>query len=104
MVLDRLKAKTRAVEQLAAGEMTLFEAAAWFMHWNQNPPGFPLVHNRAFPGESPEEKVCRQVLSWAQAHMRRTMPPSQAEEAICRLEAELADHIATHGRVILPGQ
>jgi hypothetical protein len=102
VLLARVKAKEEVIQQLVAGQLTLFEAAAWFGHLNQNPPELASTSTRMFPGRSPEEKLCRQVIHWAEQHLRATTTDSHTQELICRLEDDLATHLAEHGRVVLP--
>jgi len=57
---------------------------------------------RYFPGNSEEERYCHQVLEWARVR-GQPWPPSQLELLLCRLEAELDEHLAAHdGQVELP--
>jgi hypothetical protein len=99
---QRTRAKGRVIDQLANGRMGLFEAAAWFRWLNENPPdclGEPI---KGWPGASPEEKLCRQVISAVRIVNRRVGADSQANELAERLEMELADALARKGGVVLP--
>jgi hypothetical protein len=98
----RTKAKGRVIEQLAAGRITLFEAAAWFRWLNENPPDCLGESTDGWPGSSPDEKVCRQVLAYVRLEKRRVGADSQAEELADVLEMELANAVARKGGLVLP--
>jgi hypothetical protein len=102
VVKKRVLAKHQIVDQLLAGELTLFEAAAWFGFLNDHPPEFPDPYRQKWPGASDEEKLCRQVLSWTGVALRQTLPPGQAEEKLRHLEQILAARLAHSGNVQLP--
>lgn len=102
VVAQRIKVKTHLVERLIAGELGLFEAAAWFERLNRTPPEHMDVHWRDLPGGCDGEKLCRQVISWSASQLRTTATPSQAEARIQELEEELQLHIACNGKVDLP--
>src|SRR4051794_25998840 len=67
-VARQSEAKTKATQQLLAGGLTLLETAALFRHIDKDTPDCPEQNWRAFKGCCPEEKVCRQVISWAHHH------------------------------------
>jgi hypothetical protein len=98
---QRIEAKRRVVSQVMAGELTLFEAGAWFRFLNETPPGF-TCECRHVPGDSEEEKACRQVILWAEDELRWRGLLESAADLSARLEKQLAAHQAEHGRVVLP--
>jgi hypothetical protein len=104
IVRARMRAKEQVVERVLAGEMTLFEAAAWFGTLNTTPDHYPDLTWCQFPGRGDGEKLCRQVLSWAASTARDAGTASQADMRLCQLEEELARRLAQHGTVDLARQ
>jgi hypothetical protein len=102
VVIARMKAKERILLGMLAGERGLFETAAWFRDLNEAPAEHPDENWWRQPGRSDGEKVCRQVIAWALAYLQQSQPPSQVEGRIRQLEEELQEHIARHGKVVLP--
>ncbi len=98
----RVGERRRLIERLAAGRITLFEAAAEFKRLNALPQPSAFDILELFPGASPNECVCRQVITWLTSNLR-DLPPSQRQLVLDRVEADLRDHIARNGTVILPG-
>jgi hypothetical protein len=100
ILLARIGKRQQITLDLAAGRMSVFEAAAKFKRLNAEPnlsPDNALDH---FPGASDNERQCRQVIVWLQ---NQPMPLSQQEQALAQAEADLRDHLACHGgQVILP--
>jgi hypothetical protein len=90
------------VEQVRDGNLTLFEAAAQFKRLNHQPQPTKLDPLYPFAGQTENEKVCRQVITWLTSYVQ-DLPPSQGEAVLERAEAELRDHLACNGTVILPG-
>jgi hypothetical protein len=105
ILVARIKAKEQVARQLLAGEVNLFEAAAWFRDLNMSPPEHASPSHRTYPGRDEGEKLCRQVIRFARVELAAAKQ-EQTEEAECRLEAEmealLQAHRAKHGRVELP--
>jgi hypothetical protein len=99
---QRLAAKTRVIDQVAARQMDLLEAAAWFHHFNENPPDCPGEVIRGWPEAGPEEKLCRQVIDWARLQKIRFGSEGEADELTNRLEQQLADALAQPGGLVLP--
>lgn len=103
-VARRIKAKTAVIEKLRAGELTLFEAAAWFRHLSGVPFAGSAVVWERMPGDTHNEKICRQVIRWAEIHLDYLAPKSEVAAVTSRLEEELLRHLAEHnGEVVLPG-
>lgn len=90
------------VRRLLAGRLTLFEAAAWFRHIDEATADYPAENWNRLKGCTQEEKICRQVINWAvrEADEVPTLPRGLLVGGW--LEADLADHTARHGKVIIP--
>lgn len=101
-VTERIAQKERLAYELIAGRVTLFQAAARFRAVNQQHPETMQDMRKAFPGGSDEEKLCRQVIAWAQVLLTHSTPPSQREARIGQLEAELEEQLTRTGKVTLP--
>jgi hypothetical protein len=85
----RSEARRRIALDLAAGRLTLLEAAEHFRDLNEAYPGFSWIQFRDhFPGSSDDERHCRQVIKFVALES----PPGQAA-APGRLEAELRGHL-----------
>lgn len=104
ITVQRMHAKEQVIQALVAGELGLFDAAAWFRELNHSPAEHPDVYWRNLPGQSDGEKLCRQVISWVRVAAEDTMPASQLEARLQELQAELNAHIVRHGQVILPAR
>lgn len=102
IMAKRIKAKTTLIERLLAGELNLFETAAYFRLVNASPTEYPDISYRMMSGGCENEKRCRQVLSWVAGYLLNRGAQSESEARIAVLEAQLTAHIAIHGRVILP--
>jgi hypothetical protein len=102
VVLERIKARSSVIARLRMGELTLFEAAAWFRQINSEPANYPDRNWEKMPGDSVNEKVCRHVITWVCGQMSDQAPESEVKMVEWRLEEELDCHLATHGRVVLP--
>ncbi len=92
--LRRLEAKTAVTQRLLDGELTLWEAAAWFRGVNRA-TGAPACVG--LPGEedkSEAERLCRQVIRWAAAEA--------PADFVRRLEADLDERLCRDGDVALP--
>ncbi len=102
ILMERIRAKGRVANDLVARRLTLLEAAAQFRHLNHEPPQAPAAGLDCFPGRTENERLCRQVLSWVPGVMEGCAP-TQIEELVCGLEAELDAYLASHGdEVVLP--
>jgi hypothetical protein len=103
-VLQRGLAKGRLAADVAAGRLTLLEAAAAFRDLNRQWPPFDwdrwrrILHYR-YPGVSDEEALCRQVIDCTRTKLWEKQ--EEAEKAVRRLEAELDEHLR-HGTLRLP--
>ena len=93
---------TNIVNQLQAGELDLFQAAAWFRHVNQERPHCSDRAWLLIQGDSDEEKQCRQVISWARSYFEDSMPPSERAVLMTKLEGQLSDRLCERDRIELP--
>jgi hypothetical protein len=99
----QIMAREAIARQVVEKDMTLFEAAAWFRHLNEEAGHSRQPYWQQLPGESDDEKVCRQVLLWVRKHLEAEGRHASEADATARaLEKELEGHIAEHGRIILP--
>ena len=103
LLLRRIVERRRVTAEVRAGRLTLFEAAARFGKLNAGPGeyGIQQTVQSVYPGDSYEEKLCRQVIRHVELEAA-SESPGAAEAAVARLEAELEDHMLRHGRVCLP--
>jgi hypothetical protein len=98
----RLEAKEALARALAAGRVTLLEAAARLRDLDRGKPDFNWEEfRRAFRGASDDERHCREVIKWVR--MVNVVDTPQDEATARRLEAELQYHI-DHGTLRLDGR
>jgi hypothetical protein len=97
----RIQEKERLAGELIDGRLTLFEAAALFRRLNDAPPKCALPPAPDCPGDSEEERLCRQVIGWAW-HRLEKCDPGRANDLAGACEEELRRHKERHGRVVLP--
>ena len=99
----RVDDRRAVMRELRQGRLSLVEAAAAFRDLNER-PGTPRSPFRVlFPGATDEEKLCRQVISWARSE-RDDEPAYLAQARACRLEEELSAILKVYGSVRLPGR
>jgi hypothetical protein len=99
--LERLRARVQVIEDLRAGRLTLVQAAAHFRRLNALPAARPVNPGQLFAGATEEERLCRQVIFWADA-ADRNVPSAVREQTRRRLEAELECLLASdHGLIQL---
>jgi len=96
----RIQEKERLAGELIDGRLTLFEAAARFRRLNAEPPAPPPLA-LSYPGDSEEERLCRQVIGWASRRLEKS-DPGRANDFAGACEEELRRHKERHGRVVLP--
>jgi hypothetical protein len=101
-ILARTAAKREIAAEVAAGRLSLFEAAARFRDINARTPGLAEHVCNASPRVTYEVLLCRQVITVVEAILEEESP-GRAEEIATRLRAELQRHLDRHGRVVLPG-
>jgi hypothetical protein len=95
------EAKEQTVRDLLARRLTLVEAADRFRQVNVGLSGSGNRFLGLFPGRTDEERLCRQVISWAYGELAQRAP-DEAEMAAVLLELELQEHLDHHGMVGLP--
>jgi hypothetical protein len=68
-VLSHMAAKRGVVRALRLGELSLFEAAARFGEINTQAPETMTFVRAMYPGDTDEERLCRQVLGWLEVDL-----------------------------------
>lgn len=84
---QQVTARRQLAEELVDGRRDLREVAARFDELNSAVPPTNAVIDRDVPGRTHGERVCRQVIQWAEEVARQR--GDCAEEVTRRLEAEL---------------
>ncbi|HVS36141.1 MAG TPA: hypothetical protein VMS17_11220 [Gemmataceae bacterium] len=100
-VVRRLEGKSSVTRRLLEGELTLMEAAAWFRYIDRVTGPVDSILVPGEEGESDEERLCRQVIRWAEAQAQQVSPQS-SQAVVSRLEAQLDDRLRRDGKVELP--
>jgi hypothetical protein len=95
----RFQKRRQIVEDLLAGRLELFAAAAAFHQLNQQDPVVEKELARQFPRMSPGERACRHVLRWVKEESKYT---PGCRDLHARLEAQLQEHVRSHPEVNLP--
>jgi hypothetical protein len=95
----RYEVKRRVVWRLLRGWITLAQAAAQFGWLNERPADCPCPDGHLWPGAPREEKLCRQVFTWAREFAR---DEEGGAEAVVRFERELKALLARPDGVRLP--
>lgn len=104
VVTRRIRAKAEVIDRMKEGDLTLFEAAGWFRHFNAEPPECSENRLHHFTGNTENERVCRQVISWAVGEMSNGASDTEIKAEEARLTRVLTEHMKQHqGNVILPG-
>lgn len=98
---QRIRAKTQIIDQLLRDEISLFEAARQFRLHNAFPKEMADTSWQKLPGCDEGEKLCRQVLIWAESEMSTRYSDSQRFQTLERLEQQLAHHLTRYGGVRL---
>ncbi len=95
----RIAVKEACIQELIAGRITLFEAAARFRRANEEYPVVPDFQD--FVSESPEERLCQQVIQWTRVTLR-SCPSTASADLVEQLEQELRRHKEPNGAIRLP--
>lgn len=96
----RSRATSEVVRELIDGKVSLLRAAARVRDlFGTDANGCEWLLCSA-EGNSDGERLCRRVISWAEAHLRDT--PERGAAVAARLQRELEQCLQTHGTVVLP--
>jgi len=76
------------------GRLTLAKAAARFRAINASRPHHKPVRLDHYPGQTDEERVCRQVISYVESKLADR---PDASAILARLECQLKEHLAAGG-------
>jgi hypothetical protein len=98
--LRRLKEKERVAFELARGKVTLFQAARRFRELPPTPPELWQQAVARERGRSDGERLCWWVIGYAEGILADS--GTDPGPVVARLKAELAEHLARHGTVVLP--
>jgi hypothetical protein len=82
----------RIADEVAAGRMELLEAASRFQETNHATPYGKRDLSGWIPGDTEEERCCRQVISWVEARLK-AKPTTETTCVKARLEQELNEHL-----------
>jgi hypothetical protein len=99
--LARIEQKNQLIQKLLAGQITLLETAARFRALDRSSPSFYWDGFHQFiPGDTDEERHCREVIDWVETELGWTDPCLAV--AICnQLEGELEERLR-RGPLCLP--
>jgi hypothetical protein len=96
-----VEAKAAVARELAAGRLTLFEAASRARHVDHQNPDFHWEEfRRGTPGGNDDERHCWEVIELLRGHLSEG---PHAEELVTRHTAELQRHL-DRGPLCLPNQ
>ncbi len=99
VLLNSVETKRQIADNLTAGRLTLWEAAARFKALYATRPEHLGPYLDQYPGGSDDERLCRQVIGFAEARLEE----SAARKAfVARLEAELQQRLERDGAIVLP--
>jgi hypothetical protein len=102
-LLTRVGARSKIVERVTDGSMSLFEAASAFRALNQGSgTAIPVQIRQEFPDASDEECLCRQVILWTETDLQAKGECSRATEVVTRLQAILGQHRIEGTPIVLP--
>src|SRR5262245_16407029 len=95
----RYSMRVKAVRELLLGRLTLGQAAVLFRDVERELPVTWELRPSGGPGES--QRLCREVIDWAQNRVAEVLP-TEAAAVAARLEAELEQLRGPDGVVRLP--
>jgi hypothetical protein len=98
---DKRVRKEAVIRRLFDGEIGLLEAAGLFGRIDAGPPEFATYLRPCIEGATEEEKLCRQVLFWANAESQSSSCPN-VKALVAELEAELDSYLGEQGQPVLP--
>jgi hypothetical protein len=93
-VFRRIESKQDVLQALNEGHLSLVEAAARFGEFNRQEPETMAYIREMYAGQSDEERLCRQVLSWVRAEL--SVEPDKTRATLARLEAEMEAYLKQH--------
>jgi hypothetical protein len=102
-LMRRLQEKSRVSRELAAGRLTLLQAAVQFRDLNAQGRPNPVPLRARFAGSTEAERVCRQVILWTYEEVEM-VDAERAERLRASLEEELRQELARHGSISWPEQ
>jgi hypothetical protein len=88
--------KIAVIRNLLDGRTTLLQTASAFRSINEQSP-VPRPPMMEFPGATPEERVCREVIRWVETNLDGRDP-----DLVKRLEEELECRLSEPGGLQLP--
>ena len=94
------EARQRVLEDLARGRHRLLDGARQWRDLSPVPLHIQADLLRVEPGNSEGERLCRHTIQRIEIGL--DLPPEEARRVVARLEAELQEHLARHGTVVLP--
>jgi hypothetical protein len=100
--LGRCEKRIQIVQELVAGRLDFFTAAAQFQELNRLCPATEKLLAYRYPGKSAGERACRHLLEWMKEESFDKPDWTACREVHARLEAELEHHLLTQGDVHLP--
>ncbi len=103
LVLNRVGARSKIVERVADGSMSLFEAASAFRELNlESGTAVPNLIRLQFPDGSDEECLCRQVILWTETDLTAKGESERANEVVTRLQSIMGQHRLEGTPIVLP--
>jgi hypothetical protein len=98
----RIDTRIQIADQVLAGELSLVQAAARFRQLNNDSPQHRVFLHQ-YPGNSDGEKLCRQVIEWADNRVRDwPLTPDEMEATLCPLRRELEALLEQKDEIALP--
>jgi hypothetical protein len=91
-----LEERDQVVQAVIDGKITLVKAAARFRAINASRPPGLAVHLDLYAGQTDEERICRQVITYVESKLAGR---PEASAILARLESELQDHLAADGAI-----
>jgi hypothetical protein len=89
-----LEERDQVAQAVIDGRLTLAKAAAQFRAINASRPPHHPIRLDAYPGQTDEERVCRQVIRYVESKLA---DQPDASAILARLENQLREHLAAEG-------
>src|SRR5262249_10853620 len=95
--------RVEVCRKLAAGKLTLLEAAAWFRYFDTQAPA-ECLDAVVYPGGSEGERQCRKVIDFAELAFAQDADRVAERTAAlrARLTARLQEYLSRNGIIVLP--